>query len=98
MAYFPNGSSSEVLDVQCADCPLGAGWNDPNQKRLFDDDQPMKPCPVAFVQLTYNYDQLDGGNRQLRECLTLLIAEDGTCQTRELLKQCREEDPASVGD
>lgn len=25
MAYFPNGSSGEVLDAQCADCPLGDG-------------------------------------------------------------------------
>jgi formate hydrogenlyase subunit 6/NADH:ubiquinone oxidoreductase subunit I len=25
MAYFPNGSSGEVLDLQCSRCPLGEG-------------------------------------------------------------------------
>lgn len=25
MAYFPNGSSGEIFDRQCADCPLGEG-------------------------------------------------------------------------
>jgi hypothetical protein len=25
MAYFSNGTEGEVLDVQCADCPLGGG-------------------------------------------------------------------------
>jgi len=25
MAYFPNGSAGEVLDRQCAECPLGNG-------------------------------------------------------------------------
>jgi len=25
MAYFPNGSAGEVLDNQCAECPLGDG-------------------------------------------------------------------------
>ena len=25
MAYFPNGSSGEVLEIQCGRCPLGDG-------------------------------------------------------------------------
>jgi hypothetical protein len=25
MVYFPNGSSGEILEMQCAKCPLGEG-------------------------------------------------------------------------
>jgi len=89
MAYFPNGSSGEVLDMQCADCPLGYGWNDPQQKKLFDAEPEGKPCPVVAVQMIYNYDQLKDGNTQLREALTILVSDDGTCKTRELLLQVR---------
>lgn len=58
MAYFPNGSSGEILDEQCHDCPLGAGWHDPAQTELFENERELRPCPVAFVQLNYNYDQI----------------------------------------
>lgn len=43
MAYFPNGSSGDVLDLQCSDCPIH-------------DDQ---PCPILFCQMQWNYSQLD---------------------------------------
>jgi hypothetical protein len=42
MAYFPNGSSGEILDRQCSMC-------------LLNDD---KACPVYIVQECYNYDQV----------------------------------------
>ncbi len=55
MAYFVNGSEGETLDAQCADCPLGYGWNDPAQGRFeFEIDREPRPCPVALVQLVYN--------------------------------------------
>ena len=95
MAYFPNGSSGEVLDLQCCDCPLGYGWNEPDQKRLFDDSVKYRepnPCPTALVQMQYNYDQLDDHNRQLRAAMTSLINDDGICQTREILVQVRKEE------
>lgn len=92
MAYFPNGSSGEVLDSQCADCPLDAGWNNPNQKRLFDDESAMKPCPIALVQLTHNYTQV--GNANLENAMEILIDKDGICRTRELLLTMRKNDSA----
>lgn len=61
MAYFPNSCAGEVLDEQCHDCPLGAGWSgSPDQRRMFADERPMRPCPVAFVQLAHNYTQIRG--------------------------------------
>jgi len=91
MGYFPNGSSGEVLDEQCANCLLGSGWNDPAQQELFVTDRLLKPCPVAFVQLTYNYKQGDKGNKDLRDAMTLLIDDRGVCQVREQLLKCRKE-------
>lgn len=65
MAYFPNATSGEVLDRQCADCPLGNG-----------------PCPVMGVQMLFNYDQCDDGQEKLRSAMSILVADDGTCQVR----------------
>jgi hypothetical protein len=93
MAYFSNGSEGEVFDWQCYDCPLGYGWNEPDQKRLFDDsvkDREPKPCPTALIQLQYNYDQVD--NKKLREAMTALVDDDGICQTRKILMQIRQEE------
>ena len=85
MAYFANGTEGLRLDAQCDDCPLGAGWHDDPDR---DDDQPMLPCPTAFVQMNYNYDQV--GNDDLRECLNRLVEDGtGTCKTRELLAEQR---------
>lgn len=61
MVYFPNGTSAEVLAEQCADCPLGYGWNDPNQKELFDRGATPRACPVALVQMEFNYKQHPSG-------------------------------------
>ena len=89
MAYFPN-SSADTLTEQCYDCPLGAGWDNPLQKRLFGDERPLRPCPVAFVQLQYNYDQV--GNPNLKAAMTLLVNDDGVCEVRKLLQSTRREE------
>lgn len=89
MSYFPNATAADVLERQCADCPLGYGWNDPKQKRLFDPDASPLPCPTAFVQLQFNYEQCD--NPQLREAMTALVDDEGVCQTRKLLMQIRKD-------
>lgn len=68
MAYFPNGTAGEVLDDQCAKCPLGQG-----------------PCPITWVQMTYNYDQCD--NPKLADCLNDLVDEKGQCKLKPLLEQ-----------
>ena len=93
MAYFPNGTSREVLDAQCADCPLGYGWNDPRQGELFDPERIPRPCPVLWVQLEYNYKQIINGNRKndLARAMTSLVNEEGVCQVREQLVEIRNE-------
>jgi hypothetical protein len=40
------------------------------------------PCPIASVQLMYNYDQLSDGQEKLREAMTILVDDEGICQTR----------------
>ena len=73
MAYFPNGSYGGVLDDQCHDCPLGYGWDDPEQKKLFEIEHGALPCPTAFVQLEYNYDQIiDVGCKETADWLESL--------------------------
>ena len=68
MAYFSNSSEGEILDAQCNDCPLGYGWNNPDQLQFF--EREPRPCPVALVQLTYNYDQISPPDRKkASECL-----------------------------
>lgn len=73
MAYFPNSSAGEVLDQQCCECIIGM----------------ENPCPVAFVQMEYNYKQFDknGKRNELSGLLDRLIAPCGTClMKRELDK------------
>lgn len=92
MAYFSNGTEGRVLDEQCSDCPLGAGWNDPDQPLLFDVERTMRYCPVAFVQGMYNYDQIKKGNEKLREAMSLLVEDkQGQCQVRQQLLELRQE-------
>lgn len=89
MAYFANSTDGEILDKQCGDCPLGAGWHDPRQRKLFEVEHEMRPCPVALVQLTYNYDQCD--NPKLKDAMDLLISEHGSCRVRLQLDNIRRE-------
>lgn len=72
MAYFPNSTSGEILDNQCGECPI------PHDA----------PCPILFVQMTYNYEQIDkdGKRNILSDAMNLLINEDGQCQMKPLLK------------
>lgn len=67
MAYFPNSTARAVLDNLCAECPIS-------------DDA---PCPILFVQMVYNYDQVD--IPKLREAMTVLVDEAGTCKMRPLI-------------
>lgn len=78
MAYFSNGCEGEVLDAQCAECPVG---------------KPDIGCPVALVQMLYNYDQLDerGEPNKLAELMNVLINEDGECQMRKSILQAASE-------
>ena len=71
MAYFPNSTAGEVLDIQCGDCKL------PNDA----------PCPILLVQANYNYDQLKDGNERLREAMSCLINDEGKCLMKPLIDE-----------
>lgn len=72
MAYFPNGTAGEYLTEQCNNCLHG----------IKDDIV----CPVAVVQMSYNYDQLDEGNEALQEAMNELIDENGDCQMKKAIE------------
>jgi Fe-S-cluster-containing hydrogenase component 2 len=38
----------------------------------------MKPCPIALVQMSYNYDAVN--NEVATNILDALVKDDGTCQ------------------
>jgi hypothetical protein len=45
------------------------------------------PCPIAFVQMDANYDQLKDETGTARNILNHLVHEDGSCQVYEMDKQ-----------
>ena len=73
MAYFANGTEGDALVEQCENCLHGMS------------DEIM--CPVAAVQMTYNYDQLNDGNQDLKDAMNMLIDEHGICRMRNAIKQ-----------
>jgi hypothetical protein len=40
------------------------------------------PCPVAGIQMLYNYDQLNDGQENLKDAMSLLVNEKGVCEVR----------------
>ena len=53
---------------------------------------PYDPCPVALVQMYFNYDQCAEGQEKLMKALNMLIDEKGNCLMKEYIKP-RLEDP-----
>ena len=49
------------------------------------------PCPVAWVQINWNYDACN--NKTARAILDFLVKDDGTCQMWEQFKKDFEIDP-----
>jgi len=93
VAYFSNSTEGEVLDAQCADCPLGHGWRN-NTRPLFeveDGTETGRGCPVQLVQSLFNYDQMAAGAEKLRSAMRMLIDDSGTCHTRAILVRDRDE-------
>lgn len=72
MAYFSNGSEGAYLYNQCLDCI-----------HYVED----LGCPVALVQMLYNYDQMKEGNEKLREAMNLLINENGQCLMKPVIEK-----------
>ncbi len=54
-------------------CRLCLGWD--------------SACPIALVQMLYNYDQVDKGREKLRDAMSLLIDDDGVCQMKKQLDE-----------
>ena len=70
MAYFSNGTEGMVLDEQCAECPIP-------------DDA---PCPILWVQITYNYEQIKNGKETIvSDVLNCLVDKDGDCKMKPIL-------------
>ena len=44
---------------------------------------PHDPCPIAKVQVRFNYTQCKKGQEELRRCMNMLVDEEGQC----LMKQ-----------
>ena len=50
-----------------------------------------KPCPIALVQINYNYDACN--NEVARNILNTLVKQDGTCTVFEMAKKDFFRDP-----
>ena len=70
MAYFSNGSEGMVIDDQCSRC-------------IHADEEAH--CPIAYVQLEFNYDQQKKGNEDLKKAMSVLIDKDGKCNMKPLI-------------
>lgn len=46
-----------------------------------------KPCPIAAIQIIYNYDQLNDTLGVARKIMSELVKDDGTCTVFEMAKQ-----------
>lgn len=47
---------------------------------------PEDPCPIAYVQIEYNYEQCNAGQEKLRELLRHLVTDDGQCQMKKYVQ------------
>lgn len=74
MAYFSNSSEGAFFDEQCAEC-------------IHADEGAL--CPVAHVQMMYNYDQCADSQEKLRQVLTILVSDDEGCQVKPLIDKLR---------
>jgi hypothetical protein len=74
MAYFSNSSEGWFFDEQCAEC-------------IHVDETAM--CPVAHVQMMYNYDQCADGQEKLRQVMTILVSDSTGCQVKPLIDKLR---------
>jgi len=90
MAYFANNSEQDTLTDQCRDCPLGCGWTNTLQQVLFDKETELRSCPVSYIQIIYNYDQLK--NEKLESAMGMLVDDNGICQIRRILSENRKEE------
>ncbi len=48
---------------------------------------PEDPCPIAYVQTEYNYEQCSAGQEKMRDLLRHLVTDDGECQMKKYVRQ-----------
>ena len=72
MAYFANGSEGEYFDNQCTEYLHG---------------DPDFCCPIAAMQMLFNYDQCR--NKKLEEAMNVLVNEKGDCQMKPIIDELR---------
>jgi len=71
MGYFANGPEGEMLDNQCEQC-----------LEQMHDGKEQACCPVHYIHVLFNYDQLD--NELLQQSMSMLV--DGYhCKMKELI-------------
>lgn len=61
----------------------GGGFDDQCAKCKYG----KSPCPIALIQIEYNYDQLKDTTGTARKIMDTLIKQDGTCAVFEMAKQ-----------
>ena len=79
MTFFSNATYGDFLDAQCDDCIHG-----------LDADV---CCPIALVQMYFNY----GQSEKIERCLNMLVDKNGYCQMKPLIdkyyKKLPEQEP-----
>ena len=78
MAYFPNGTAGLILEQQCMDC-------------IHEDEQSL--CPIANAHYQLNYEQCKDGNEKLRQCMAMLVGDDGMCEMKPLIEKFYKKKP-----
>ena len=58
---------------------------------------PHDPCPIAWVQLEYNYTQCSAGQEKMAELMNCLVDEKGNCRMKRYVKP-RLQDKSSQPD
>lgn len=53
----------------------------------------QSPCPIALIQMEYNYDQHNDKTGTATKIMDILVSEDGTCSVFEMAKSDFEVDP-----
>ena len=57
---------------------------------------PYEPCPIAWVQMEYNYDQCKDGQEKLAALLNCLVDEKGQCKMKQYVKPRLEENKPPI--
>ena len=77
MAYFSNSTDGMIFDEQCSEC-IQADLD------AF--------CPIAAVQMEFNYIQCKANNGDLQRAMSMLVGDDGKCRMKPFLDKNKPKD------